>query len=275
MAADVTAHYSGGGGLAGKIAESLRRAGKDLNDLKTADLAPFDEFHFRGRKATLELAGQMRLNAESRVLDIGSGLGGPARTLAEEFGCHVTGIDLTRAFCDVAAILSDWLNLAGHTAFQQGDATDLPYADDQFDAAMTIHVAMNIPAKDKVYGQARRVLKPGGIFAVYDVLQGEGGEVPYPVPWAQDPSISHLATPDEMKRLLSGAGFKILNVHDSTDESHGALGNIAARSARSGPPAVSSPTQILFGDGFPEMARNQLRGLAEKRIRTVSYICEA
>ncbi len=170
MIEEVAAHYSGGGALAERIAESLRSAGKDLGELKTADLAAVDEFHIRGRTATLELAEQMKLSEASSVLDIGSGLGGPARTLAEEYGCHATGLDLTQAFCDVAGVISDWVNLGERVEFQQGDATNLPFADNRFDAAMTIHVAMNIPAKEKVYEQARRVVKPGGIFAVYDVL---------------------------------------------------------------------------------------------------------
>lgn len=273
MIEEVATHYSGGGGLAEKIAESLRSAGKDLDDLKATDLAAIDEFHFRGREATLELAGQMRLSEDSCVLDIGSGLGGTARTLAGEFGCHVTGLDLTQEFCDVAGVMSDWVNLGERVEFQQGDATNPPFADNQFDAAITIHVAMNIPAKDTVYEQARRVVKPGGIFAVYDVLQGEGGDVLFPVPWARDPSISHLAAPGEMKALLYGAGFKILDVHDSTDESQSWLEARTTRMAQSGPSPVT--TQVLFGGDFPEMIRNQIRCLTERRIRTVSYICEA
>src|SRR6266568_3167607 len=186
MADRVASHYSENLELAGVIANHLRSAGKDFPKLTTTDLATVDEFHIRGRKATLELAEKMNLDANSHVLDIGSGLGGPARTLAETYGCHVTGIDLTQAFCD---------------------------------AAMTIHVAMNIAAKDKMYMEAHRVIKPNGIFAVYDVLQGEGGEVLYPVPWAREPSISHLVTPDDMKSLLVGAGFKLLEVQDSTEDS--------------------------------------------------------
>ncbi len=273
MTDKVAAHYGRSGDLAEAIAERLRRAGKDLNALTTADLAGIDEFHIRGRKATLELAGRMNLQPDSRVLDIGSGLGGPARTLAEAHGCHVTGVDLTQAFCDTAKVLSDWLGLGNRVAFQQGDATRLPFADRQFDAAMTIHVAMNIPAKDKMYEQARRVLKPGGIFAVYDVLQGEGGEVGFPVPWAREPSISHLATPDEMRSLLANAGFNILDAHDSTDESQRWFMATAERMAQSGPPAVTF--QAFLGDDFAEMARNQVRNLTERRIRTVSYICAA
>lgn len=269
----IAAHYGGSGSLADAIAESLRKAGKDLVELKTTDLATVDEFHIRGRKATLELAEQMRLSEGARVLDIGSGLGGPARTLAEEYGCHVTGIDWTKAFCDAATIMSEWVGLGERVTFHQGDATDLPFEDNTFDAAITIHVAMNISAKDRVYAHAKRVITPGGIFAVYDVLQGEGGDVLFPVPWAREPSISHLATPREMESLLTDAGFKILDVVDSTDESQSWFEAMTARMAKSGPPPVTF--QAFLGGDFPQMARNQVRNLTERRIRTVSFVCEA
>lgn len=268
----VAQHYSTGGGIAAEVAQRLQQAGMDLSQLKTADLASVDEFHIRGRKATLELAAAMALTPAARVLDIGSGLGGPARTLAESHGCHVTGIDLTPAFCDAANEMSRWVGLADRVTFQQGDATDLPFDAASFDAAMTIHVAMNIARKDQMYAEAKRVLRPGGRFAVYDVLQGEGGGVHYPVPWARDASISHLATPEEMPGLLTGAGFRILSVEDSTEASQTWFEEMAARMSAKAPAATF---QAFLGNDFPTMARNQVANLRERRIRTVSYICAA
>jgi ubiquinone/menaquinone biosynthesis C-methylase UbiE len=269
----VANHYSRDPTLADVIAGHFQSSGKDLKALTTADLATIDEFHIRGRKATLELAEQMKLDTGSEVLDIGSGLGGPARTVAETYGCRVTGIDLTQAFCDAAAAMSEWAGLGNQTSFKQGDATNLPFADRRYDAAMTIHVAMNISAKDKMYTEARRVVKPGGIFAVYDVVKGEGGDVLYPVPWAREPSISHLATPEQMKSLLSGAGFKLLDIKDSTEESQTFFEKMTAKIAKTGVSPVA--WRLFLGDDFPEMARNQVRNVTERRIRTVSFICEA
>jgi len=272
MVDQVQAHYGGGSDLANLIAQRLQAVGKDVGNLITTDLSTVDEFHIRGRKATLELGRQMNLSEDSEVLDIGSGLGGPARTLAEEYRCHVTGIDLTQAFCDAAEQLSKWVNLDGRVMFQEGDATDLPFEDNQFDAAMTIHVAMNIPAKNKMYTEAKRVIKSGGIFAVYDVLKGGGGDVLFPVPWAREPSISHLVAHDEMEALLTQAGLEILQINDSTEESHGWFAAMAARMEESGPPPVTF--QAFMGNDFPEMVRNQDRNLLERRIRTVSFICK-
>jgi ubiquinone/menaquinone biosynthesis C-methylase UbiE len=266
----VAAHYWGGGPLAEVIARELRRAGKDAGALTTADLASFDEFHIGGREATLGLARAMRLTPSSRVLDIGSGLGGPARTLAEAFGCPVIGIDLTPEFCEAARTLSGWVRLGDRVEFRQGDATDLPFADASFDAAMTLQ---NIAAKDRLYGEARRVLKPGGIFVAYDILQGEGGDVIYPVPWAREPSISHLVTPAGMTSLLGAAGFRVIDVRDSSDDGLAWFEELTRRMAGPGPRPLTA--RIFLGDDFPVMARNQIRNLGERRIRTVSFVCEA
>jgi len=268
----VEGHYSGEGNLIDRIAVGLERAGKSLEDLKTTDLATIDEFHIRGRKATLELGAQLNLAAGSALLDLGSGLGGPARTLAELYGCDVVGIDLTEEFCETANVMSSWLGLSGKVRFRQGDATDLPFPDDRFDAVMTIHVAMNIRAKDRLYVEARRVLKPGGRFAAYDVIQGDGGEVHFPVPWARELSISHLATDTEMRSLLGEAGFRILDIQDSSEESLAWFEDRLREVAVSGPPPVSF--QSFLGADYPEMVRNQVRNLSEGRIRTIAYFCD-
>jgi ubiquinone/menaquinone biosynthesis C-methylase UbiE len=268
---DVASHYSDSDALAESIAASLRAAGIDPASATTATLAAVDEFHIRGREATLALAQSIGVTADTSVLDIGSGLGGAARTLAEEYGCAVTGIDLTPSFCAAATELSRWTRLDDKTTFRVGDACALPFDDATFDAAVTIHAAMNIPDKPAMYREARRVLKPTGTFGIYDVLQGEGGEVLFPVPWARDPSISHLATPEAMRDMLAAAGFELLDEVDSTAESLAWFQAVSARISEHGPPPVSFG--VFLGDEFREMAANQVANLADRRIRTVTFIC--
>jgi ubiquinone/menaquinone biosynthesis C-methylase UbiE len=268
----VVDHY-GISDLTARIATALRDAGKDLAHLKTADLAAIDEFHVRGRSATLELAKRMELTTGGQVLDIGSGLGGPARTLAEIYGCRVTGIDLSPVFCETARQLSRWVGLNDKVDFVEGDATSLPFDPATFDAAMTIHVAMNIEAKSAIYSGARHALKPRRIFAVYDILQGEGGDIVFPVPWARDASISHLASPAEMRNLLQGAGFRIEAEDDSTEASEVWFKQAAV--------TMNSPTsppvglRQFLGIDAAQMTLNQVRNLTERRIRTVTYICRS
>ena len=264
MTEPVSAHYSGGGGLVAKIVSDLRGAGLEPDNLQASDFESIDEFHFRGREATLQLLG---------CLDIGSGLGGVARTMAEEAAVHVTGVDLTQEFCDVGNAISRWVNLSDKTEFIQGDATNLPFPDGHFGGAVTVHVAMNIPDKSAIYTEARRVLKPGARFGIYDILQGEGGDALYPAPWASEPSISHLATPEEMSEHLLAAGFNVLHKMDSTLESYHWLRERTEqlKSEKSLPVT----TKLLFGSNATEMTQNQLQGLSERRMLTYSFICEA
>lgn len=267
----VSRFYSGPGGLVAAIGSALDAAGMDRATLRPADLAPVDEFHIRGRTATLEMAEALALTDRSHVLDLGSGLGGPARTLVELTGCTVTGVDLTAEFCEVATALSEWTGLADRTRFLVGDATSTGLPDASADAALTVHVAMNIPDKDALYAEAFRVLRPGGRFVVYDVLQGDGGEVRYPVPWASDSSTSFLATPGETRTLLRSAGFEVVSEVDSSDESLAWFRQVRARIERDGPPPVTFAA--FLGDAFGLMAANQVANLAERRIRTVMFTC--
>jgi len=257
MIGTIQTHYSAAGNVVTRIKEGLLADGKDLNSLKADDLTHVDEFHIRGRDATIELGAQLDLCPDALVLDIGSGLGGPARTLAETHSCQVTGIDVTQPLCEAASTISDWLDMGDDVEFIHGDATQLPSElVSRFDAVVTIHAAMNIRDRDALYKGARRALKPDGKFAVYDVLQGEGGAVHFPVPWARDPSISYLVTTDEMRQLLVQAGFEIVEEKDSTEESLVWFRQMSARIRNSGQPHLSF--QSSLGSNFPAMARNQI-----------------
>ncbi|MBI2243765.1 MAG: methyltransferase domain-containing protein [Nocardioides sp.] len=267
----VARFYNGPGALVAAIGSALDDAGIDRAALRPADLAPVDEFHIRGRAASLEIIEALRLDAGSQVLDLGSGLGGPARTLAESTGCTVTGVDLTPEFCEVATALSQWTGLSDRTRFQVGDATATGLPDAAVDAALTVHVGMNVSDKAALYAEAFRVLRPGGRFVVYDVLQGDGGDVRYPVPWADDSSTSFLATPEDMRDLLPAAGFDVISEVDSSDESLAWFRQMRARIDRDGPPPVSFAA--FLGERFGQMAANQVANLAERRISTVMFTC--
>lgn len=277
MSYDIAEHYAvrpdGQPALSERIASELVKHGKDLNQLQPQDFAAIDEFHLRGRQATLELAAAMRLKRRDHVLDIGSGLGGPARTIAQARGCQVTGIDLTPAFTEAATAITDWLGSKARIDFQTGNATDLPFLGSQFDAAVSIHTAMNIENKMRLYEEAARVLKPGGLLGIYDVLQGEGGEPHFPVPWASRPSLSHLVNVRELTKLLEEAGFTIQALIDSTKESDTWLQATLERQRHQGPPKLSFG--LFLGEDFPRMMENLALNLSERRVRTVTCVARA
>ncbi|HJV26936.1 MAG TPA: methyltransferase domain-containing protein [Aromatoleum sp.] len=259
----VKTHY-GRQDLAEVILAALEEAGADIDRLSLEQLAPIDEFHIRGRAATLELAQAAGLRSTNRVLDIGSGIGGTSRCLAKEFGCRVTGIDLTDEYCQVASMLTEKVGLDGLVDYRQGDATDLPFEDNEFDVVWTEHVAMNIADKRRLYDEMYRVLKPGGTLAIYDVLAGPSGPVLFPVPWARTPDTSFLVSPEELRDLLRASGFTVSDWKDTTAEAREWFVKVVERIRREGFPALGF--HLLMGEDFREMAQNQGRNLQDGRI---------
>jgi ubiquinone/menaquinone biosynthesis C-methylase UbiE len=183
----------------------------------------------------------------------------------------VTGIDLTEAYVQAATTMAGWVGLESLVDYRQADALRLPFADQTFDMAWTQHVAMNIPDKGALYGEVRRVLKPGGSFAIYDVLQGAGGEAVYPVPWAREASLSFLVTPEELRGLLAEAGFEIVNWRDTTAAGREWFRAVTARIRDNVVPALGF--HLLLGPDFPQMAENVRRNLEENRVVLLEVIC--
>ena len=226
----VNATY-GSAHLAERLLTALQDAGHDIRTLGSEDLRAFDELHLMGRQATVQLGKLAGLAHGMRVLDIGSGLGGPARTLAREFGCHVTGVDLSQEFATAATVLSDRVGLSRQVDFHQADALRLPFADRQFDTVCMIHVSMNIADKDALFKEARRVLKNGARLWLWEICQGEAPGFVYPVPWARDPSFSYLVSMAEMIARIEACGFADLQIRDATDQ---AVQWVRARQASAG-----------------------------------------
>ena len=266
----VNEHY-GRSDLAAKILEALRAAGKDPDAPTFQDLAPIDQLHARGREATLELARLAGITPRMRVLDVGGGLGGPARTLASEFGCAVEVLDLTEEFCRAGEMLTALTDLADLVSFRHGSALEMPYPDATFDVAWTQHSSMNIADKERLYSEIRRVLRPGGRLAMHEILAGEVSPIHLPVPWAQDPGLSNLHPPEELRALLNDTGFEELTWIDETAP---ALRWYQMRLAAT--PGGFRPLRphLVFGDDFGEMLSNQVRNLEESRISIVQAAFE-
>ena len=202
----VNEHY-GSDDLIGKVLADLREAGKDPDALTRDDLAPFEEFHSGGRPTTHKLAKLLGLASGSRVLDVGSGLGGPARTLAADYGCTVTGIDLTESFCRVAQTLTELVGMSGVASFRHGSALDMPFDNHTFDVAWSQHATMNIEDKDRLFSEIARILRPGGMYAFQEVLSVDQGPTRFPLPWAANASMNFTITPGETRNALTANGF--------------------------------------------------------------------
>jgi ubiquinone/menaquinone biosynthesis C-methylase UbiE len=254
--------------LVAAIRDGLARLGKTESTVTAEDLAPVDEFHIGGRAATKELAEQLALSASDRVLDIGCGLGGPARQIAAQYGCHVTGIDLTPDYVEAGNALSGWLRLEGRVALQYGDALALPFADGSFTAAYMLHVGMNIADKNALFAQLARVLRAGARFAIYDVMRTGDGAMSYPLPWASTADENAIATPSYYRDALAGAGFDIV----SEQERHDVATKYFARQRAQVAVEPALGVHTLMGSRRPDMVRNMSESISDGRIAPVEMI---
>lgn len=266
----LSAHY-GPPDLGARILAALAAAGKDPEALTLEDLAPVDQFHIRGREATLELARLAGLEPRMHVLDVGGGLGGPARTLAREVGCRVTVLDLIEAYCRVGTELTRRTRLADRVAFRRGDALRMPFAAGSFDAVWTQHSSMNIEDKERLYREVARVLRRGGRLALHEIMQGARAPVHFPVPWAREPSLSFLRPAAAVRTLLGDLGFAELSWLDVSGASLEWFRR-QARAAERAPGAPRVGLQLLLGEDFVPMLENQRRNLEEGRIAVVMAV---
>jgi SAM-dependent methyltransferase len=270
---DVVRKHYGREGLIDGILRALEGAGKDLDALTREDLFTIDEFHIRGRDATRELAHLAGLRERMDVLDVGCGIGGPARTLAAEFGCRVTGIDLVPEYVEAASELTRRVGMADSVRFEVGNALDLPFKDSVFDAVVMEHVSMNVEDKGALFRGIRRVLRPGGIFADYVICAGPESPVIFPVPWSDDGRASFLIPPDEYLRKIAGAGFRVRESADVTETSREWFEVTAAKLAESGPPPLS--LGLIMGNSAQIKVANILRNLDERRVSVMQIVSES
>jgi SAM-dependent methyltransferase len=261
----VREHYSAAS-LTERIKSALAAIATEGRMLTVAELAPLDQFHTRGILATAELASAAGIERSTRVLDLGCGIGGPARYLAATFGCTVTGVDLSPDFIDAATYLTARCGLSDRVTFHSGDALHLSFEDAAFDTVFLQHVAMNIQDRAALYAEVRRILTTDGRFVVHDVVLRDG-DVVYPTPWAREAATSFLLGEGETRTALEQAGFKAVFWRDDTRI---ALDWFQAMVA-AGPP--SGPNLgVVMGPDFPAMIGNLARNLRENRVGVLSAV---
>jgi ubiquinone/menaquinone biosynthesis C-methylase UbiE len=256
-------------GLTERLKTALTVLGPEDQQLTPQQLGALDQFHTRGLAATAELATLVGITAGMSVLDVGSGVGGPARFLAATYGCRVTGVDLSEPFVDAARYLTERTGQGGQVAFEIASALELPFDGGRFDVALLQHVAMNIDDRARLYREIRRVLKWGGRFATFDVVLNSG-EPHYPVPWARTPATSFLLTAAATRQAIELAGFRTLAWRDDTEAAKAWISQLRAW----GPPP-SPNLGVVMGPDFAQLSANLGRNLMEGRLGILTALFDA
>jgi SAM-dependent methyltransferase len=266
----VTTYQSQGGTLLAGILDAVAAVGHDVDNLCADVLTPIDHLHTFGLAATLRLAAAAGIAADDVVVDVGCGIGGPARTLATHFGCQLVGVDVAADYCGAAAELNRRSGLDDLIEIRRGDAKALPCDDDEFTVAWTQHASMNIAAKAQMYAEMRRVLVTGGRLAFFDVLAGRREPVHLPVPWADEESQSLLASPEETRELVSEAGFAIRQWDDVTADAAEYVTELA-----NAPRLPGGLGMHLVVPDMSERAAVLARNVTEGRVRFVQCVADS
>jgi SAM-dependent methyltransferase len=252
------------------IVKGLNEIGKDLSALTLDDLQPVDEFHIRGDIATKELIGLSGFTPDMHILDVGCGVGGSTRRLSYETGCRVTGIDLSDQYIEAAERLTQLLAMQDRVRFQAASALALPFADNSFDGAWSIQMNMNVEDKLSWLKELYRVLKPGGRAVLYEVCGSKNTPVHFPVPWAQDSSMSYLVTPDSFRDAITSAGFAIEVWNDKTGLAQKAFAHVTEPVGEPDLPELG--VHLLVGDDIRKKAYNLHRNLDEERVSLIETV---
>ena len=265
----IASHY-GRGTVLESIEQGLRLAGKSTGNLTLDDLAPVDEFHSRGKASTEELLSLAPIRAADKVLDVGCGLGGSARLIADRVACEVTGVDLTAEYIDVARTMTSWVGMTDQVRFTQATALQLPFADSSFDVVWTEHAQMNIRNKQQFYHEIARVLRPGGRLMFHDIFGGSTSAV-FPLPWAGSEEISSLMTDVDAMELMQRAGLDVKMWIGKCDESLRAFETALERMATSGVPPLG--IHLLMGSDAHQKIKNYLASMRSGAINVAMGVC--
>ena len=268
----ISQHYAHGS-LLNAIQNAIPKLGKTVENITIDDLGPVDEFHIGGRIATNNLLEQLNFSEKDHILDVGCGLGGASRYIANKYHNHVSGIDLTQEYIDTGEALCKWVGLDKQVSLHHGSALAMNFKDESFDGALMLHVGMNIEDKLQLFKEVYRVLRPGTFFGIYDIMRSNDGELTYPVPWASDKTTSKLSTAEEYKNALIESGFVIATNNNRRDFALEFFKQLKAKTEANGGPAPLG-LHTLMQESTPAKIKNMIDNISANLISPNEIIAQ-
>tara|TARA_B100001559_G_C16452752_1_gene600126 strand:- start:626 stop:1450 length:825 start_codon:yes stop_codon:yes gene_type:complete len=248
---------------------ALREEGIDISSLSSKTLTRMDQFHTRGIKANKELTNLVTPKKSMHILDIGCGIGGPARYLASEYGCRVTGIDLINSYIEVANMLTKLCHLDSLVSFRHANALNLPFNDNSFDMVWCQNVSMNIEDKDTFYDEIARVIVNDGYLVSTEMSAGKNNSPYYPLPWARGPEISFLCSQIDMRTKIESTGLKIIKWKDTSLEAIKSLENAAKKT-----PKTKLSLSLIAGNDIDERMANAGLSLIDEHLSNITIVAK-
>jgi ubiquinone/menaquinone biosynthesis C-methylase UbiE len=262
-------HY-GSNEIVARILAAIPWSESDGVALTASLLFPFDQLHGRELFATKEHSARLNPEIGAHLLDIGSGIGGPAGYFASMLGCRVTGIELTPDFVIFANELTSFCGMSDQANFVLADAASIQFKANTFDHAYCLYVGMNLPDKPAVLAECFRVLKPGATL-IWTEVTSRSGVPHYPLPWSLTADGSHVDTSDTLCHHLSSAGFEVLTVEDETN-AHLVLANRMKLSGKTPLVGQVQANEVVLGPDFVVRRQNYLKSLLEHLIASTLIV---
>ena len=265
---EVIGHYKGAG-LYDSILEGLKKSGIELNDIASDHLSAADEFHIGGTEATKFVADQLGEISNQKILDVGCGIGGPARFIANKTECQVVGIDLTPSFVKTGNALTDLVSMRNSVNLIEGNAADMSSYPDSYDAAYMMHVGMNISDKRSAFEGVSGALKTGSRFVIYDIMRMKEGQLTFPLPWASKGKGSAVDSPANYASILESVGLKVIDIEVKKEFAVEFFQNMMKR-MEGGPPPLG--LHLVMGQDTPIKVQNVHKQIVEGLIAPVLMV---
>ena len=260
------------GDIFSRVHQAMSETGLINKKLEIEELFPIDQYHARGIAATVDLGKRMPISKNQKIIDIGCGLGGPARYYAKEFKCFITGIDITPSFIEIGNEFNRLTSMSDNVELLVGNGEVLDFDNETFDGAYSQHVTMNISNREKFFSEAFRVLKKDSFFAFTEHGLGPEGNPIFPLPWANSLEMSFLLPPQKTISILKDTGFSDIKIIKTAEKYISGYEKLIKLKSENKKTVLG--IHVIGGDSMNERSKNSMESIKENRTLPFEIVCK-